>query len=41
MLADLRRNYVTQSGMVFDPIPTVDEDIDAIARLEQRLDEKR
>src|ERR1035437_1857688 len=37
MLADLRRDYEAMSGMVFGPIPTVDEVIVAIAELEQRL----
>ena len=41
MLADLRRDYVAMSGMVFGPIPTVDEVVEAIAGLEQRLNEKR
>ena len=37
MLADLRRDYEAMSGMVFGPIPTVDEVVAAIAELEQRL----
>jgi hypothetical protein len=37
MLADLRRDYVAMSGMIFGPIPIVDEVIVAIAELEQRL----
>jgi hypothetical protein len=37
MLADLRRDYVAMSGMVFGPIPTVDEVVVAIEELEQRL----
>jgi hypothetical protein len=37
MLADLRRDYEAMSGMVFGPIPTVDEVVEAIAELEQRL----
>jgi hypothetical protein len=37
MLADLRRDYEAMSGMVFGPIPTVDEVVTAIAELEQRL----
>lgn len=41
MLADLRRDYEAMSGMVFGPIPTVDEVVDAIARLEQSLNQER
>lgn len=37
MLADLRRAYEAMSGMIFGPIPTVDEVVVAIAELEQRL----
>jgi hypothetical protein len=37
MLADLRRDYVAMSGMVFGPIPTVDEIVAAISKLERRL----
>jgi hypothetical protein len=37
MLADLRRDYEAMSGMVFGPIPTVDEVVVAIAELEQSL----
>ena len=37
MLADLRRDYEAMSGMVFGPIPTVDEVVAAIAGLEHRL----
>ena len=37
MLADLRRDYEAMSGMVFGPIPSVDEVVAAIAELEQRL----
>jgi hypothetical protein len=37
MLADLRRDYDAMSGMVFGPIPTVDEVVGAVARLEQRI----
>jgi hypothetical protein len=37
MLADLRRDYEAMSGMIFGPIPTVDEVVVAIAELEQRL----
>jgi hypothetical protein len=37
MLTDLRRDYAAMSGMVFGPIPTVDEVVMAIAELEQRL----
>ena len=37
MLDDLRRDYEAMSGMVFGPIPTVDEVVMAIAELEQRL----
>jgi hypothetical protein len=41
MLADLRRDYVAMSGMIFGSIPTVDEVVESIAGLEQRLNEKR
>ena len=37
MLADLRRDYEAMSGMVFGPIPSVDQVVAAIAELEQRL----
>jgi hypothetical protein len=37
MLVDLRRDYEAMSGMVFGPIPNVDEVVAAIAELEQRL----
>ena len=37
MFADLRRDYEAMSGMVFGPIPSVDEVVAAIAELEQRL----
>ena len=37
MLADLRRDYEAMSGMVFGPIPSVDEAVAAITELEQRL----
>lgn len=37
MLADLRRDYEAMSGMVFGPIPNVDEVVAAIAELDQRL----
>ena len=37
MLTDLRRDYEAMSGMVFGPIPSVDEVVAAIAELEQRL----
>ena len=37
MLTDLRRDYEAMSGMVFGPIPNVDEIVAAIAELEQRL----
>jgi hypothetical protein len=37
MLADLRRDYAAMSGMVFGPIPTVDEVVAAISELERRL----
>jgi len=39
MLADLRRDYEAMSGMVFGPIPTVDEVVASIADLEQQLNE--
>jgi hypothetical protein len=37
MLADLRRDYEAMSGMIFGPIPTVDEVVAAIAELEHWL----
>jgi hypothetical protein len=37
MLADLRRDYEAMSGMIFGPIPTVDEVVTAIVELEQHL----
>jgi hypothetical protein len=37
MLADLQRDYEAMTGMIFGPIPTVDEVVAAIAELEQRL----
>jgi len=37
MLSDLRRDYQAMSGMVFGPVPNVDEAVAAIAELEQRL----
>jgi hypothetical protein len=37
MLADLRRDYEAMSGMVFGPIPTVDEVVEVIANLEHQL----
>jgi hypothetical protein len=37
MLTELRRDYEAMSGMVFGPIPNVDEVVEAIAELEQRL----
>jgi hypothetical protein len=37
MLADLGRDYEAMSGMVFGPVPRVDEVVAAIAELEQRL----
>jgi hypothetical protein len=37
MLADLRQDYEAMSGMVFGPIPTVDEVVTAIAALERRI----
>ena len=37
MLAALRRDYEAMSGMVFGPIPSVDEVVAAIAELEERL----
>ena len=37
MLAVLRRDYEAMSGMVFGPIPNVDEVVEAIVELEQRL----
>jgi Nucleotidyl transferase AbiEii toxin, Type IV TA system len=41
MLADLRRDYEAMSGMVFGPIPTVDEVVAAIAALEQRINREQ
>jgi hypothetical protein len=40
MLADLRRDYEAMSGMVFGPIPTVDEVVEVIADLELRLNKR-
>jgi hypothetical protein len=37
MLADLRRDYEAMSGMVFGPIPTVDEVVASISKLERFL----
>jgi Nucleotidyl transferase AbiEii toxin, Type IV TA system len=37
MLADLRRNYAAMSGMIFGPIPAVDEVVAALSELERRL----
>jgi hypothetical protein len=37
MLADLRRDYESMSGMVFGKIPNIDEIVAVIAELEQRL----
>jgi hypothetical protein len=37
MLADLRRDYEAMSGMVFGPIPNVDEVVAGIGELEQRI----
>ena len=37
MLADLRRDYEAMPGMVFGPIPTVDEVVAVVAELERRL----
>jgi hypothetical protein len=37
MLADLRRDYEAMTGMVFGPIPTVDEVVAAISKLERFL----
>jgi hypothetical protein len=37
MLADLRRDYEAMSGMVFGPIPSVDQVVAAIVELEQRI----
>ena len=37
MLADLRRDYEAMSGMVFGPIPNVDEVVAAISEVERRL----
>jgi len=39
MLAALRRDYAAMSGMIFGPIPTVDEVVETIAELEQRLND--
>jgi hypothetical protein len=40
MLSDLRRDYEAMSGMVFGPIPTVDEVVAAIVELEQRINRR-
>ncbi|HEY1902573.1 MAG TPA: hypothetical protein VGG56_09100 [Terracidiphilus sp.] len=37
MLADLRQDYEAMSGMIFGPIPTVDEVVTSISNLEQFL----
>src|SRR5271170_960957 len=37
MLSDLRRDYEAMSGMVFGPVPSVDEVVAAIAELEHRI----
>jgi hypothetical protein len=37
MLADLRRDYEVMSGMVFGPIPNVDEAVAGIGELEQSI----
>jgi hypothetical protein len=37
MLTDLRRDYEAMSGMIFGPIPTVDEVVAVVTELEQRL----
>jgi hypothetical protein len=37
MLADLRRDYEAMSGMVFGPIPSVDEIVASISKLERFL----
>jgi hypothetical protein len=37
MLADLRQDYEAMSGMVFGPIPTVDDVVAATAGLEHHL----
>jgi hypothetical protein len=37
MLTDLRRDYEAMSGMVFGPVPAVDEVVASIAELEQRI----
>jgi hypothetical protein len=37
MLADLWRDYEAMSGMVFGPIPTVDEVVAVVAELERKL----
>jgi hypothetical protein len=40
MLNDLRRDYEAMSGMVFGPIPAVDEVVAAIAGLEERINRR-
>jgi hypothetical protein len=40
MLADLKRDYAAMSGMIFGPIPTVDEVVAAIGDLEDRLNRR-
>jgi hypothetical protein len=37
MLVDLRRDYEAMSGMVFGPIPTVDQVVRLLTTLERRL----
>jgi hypothetical protein len=40
MLSDLRRDYDAMSGMVFGAIPTVDEVVASISRLERFLNRR-
>jgi len=40
MLADLRRDYAAMSGMIFGPIPAVDEVVAAISELERSLNSR-
>ena len=40
MLADLRRDYAAMSGMIFGPIPDVDEVVAAVSELERRLNSR-
>jgi hypothetical protein len=40
MLADLRRDYAAMSGMIFGPIPAVEDVVAAVSALERRLNSR-